>query len=164
MSLKYIVHVNTNTGEILNVLVPGGVIREDQQEGAIENSDPPTEIFHLYTEDIEGLDTMQAGVFMQNYYRQDNTWAYRGPPPTDHYTWDTVNSVWIFNSETFWVIARLTRNQKLGECDWTQLRDAILTTDQRLAWQNYRNELRDIPERYSGVTNLDDITWPTPPE
>jgi hypothetical protein len=56
------------------------------------------------------------------------------------------------------------RNEKLGECDWTQLRDSNLTSKQLTAWQIYRKDLRDIPYDYSKATSIDAITWPTPPK
>jgi hypothetical protein len=49
------------------------------------------------------------------------------------------------------------RNQKLSNCDWTQLADAPVDA---LKWAVYRQELRDI------TTQLDpfNITWPQEPE
>jgi hypothetical protein len=164
MAIKYIVYVKTATGEITDIQAPGGVIHSGQKEGAIESSNPPTEIFHVYTEDTQGLDNLQQGLFMQNYYRYNNAWAVRGAPPTEHYTWDTTNRKWVFDSKSFWQFARMLRNQKLQECDWTQANDTVLATHQVLAWQSYRDALRNIPSEYSFATSLDDITWPTPPE
>lgn len=164
MAIRYIVYVNTDTGEITDIQTPGGAIQAGQEEGAVENSNPPTEIFHIYTEDVQGLDVMQQGLFMQNYYRHNNAWALRGAPPTEHYIWDATNRVWVFDSESFWKFTRIFRNQKLGESDWTQLRDSNLTSEQLNAWQIYRQDLRNIPYDYSKVKSIDDITWPTPPE
>jgi hypothetical protein len=164
MAIRYIVYVNTDTGEITDIQTPGGAIQAGQEEGAIKNSNPPTEIFHVYTEDAQGLDAMQQGLFMQNYYRHNDAWALRGAPPTEHYTWDTTNRVWVFDSKSFWQFARMFRNEKLGECDWTQLRDSNLTSKQLTAWQIYRKDLRDIPYDYSKATSIDAITWPTPPK
>lgn len=41
---------------------------------------------------------------------------------------------------------RNVRNFKLQECDWTQLPDVQLTTEQVQAWQTYRQQLRDYME------------------
>ena len=38
---------------------------------------------------------------------------------------------------------RYVRNQLLYSCDWTQVPDAQLTTEQVQAWQTYRQQLRD---------------------
>jgi len=54
---------------------------------------------------------------------------------------------------------RLARTTKLRKSDWTQFPDVPEST--RLAWQPYRQALRDITENYSSI---DDVVWPTKPE
>lgn len=56
---------------------------------------------------------------------------------------------------------RIARDAKLASCDWTQLGDAPLTTDQKSAWATYRQALRDLPDS-SGFDPMS-VTWPTPP-
>tara|TARA_R100000808_G_C2151015_1_gene159935 strand:- start:2439 stop:2723 length:285 start_codon:yes stop_codon:yes gene_type:complete len=56
---------------------------------------------------------------------------------------------------------RRTRNGLLAASDWTQLDDAPLTDEQQEAWERYRQELRDLPQTYSRVS---EVVWPTPPE
>ena len=56
---------------------------------------------------------------------------------------------------------RAKRDALLADCDFTQLPDAPLTTDKKAAWSAYRQALRDMPEK---CTNLDNPTWPSPPE
>jgi hypothetical protein len=46
----------------------------------------------------------------------------------------------------YWEELRVLRNQRLTESDWTQVADAPLTEEQKDAWKNYRQELRDLPE------------------
>ena len=60
-------------------------------------------------------------------------------------------------NESQWSSIRSVRNQKLSNCDWTQLADAPVDA---LKWAVYRQELRDI------TTQLDpfNITWPQEPE
>ena len=52
---------------------------------------------------------------------------------------------------------RSKRNQLLQACDWTQLADASVDS---LAWANYRQALRDVPQQAGFPTN---VTWPTEP-
>jgi hypothetical protein len=55
-----------------------------------------------------------------------------------------------------WAAVRAERNEKLAECDWTQLPDAPVDA---AAWAAYRQQLRDItlqPDPFN-------IIWPTPP-
>ena len=54
---------------------------------------------------------------------------------------------------------RLTRTAKLRKCDWTQFPDVPEST--RVAWQAYRQALRDITNTY---TSIDDVVWPEKPE
>jgi len=53
---------------------------------------------------------------------------------------------------------RLERNVRLADCDWTQLADAPLTTEEKAAWATYRQDLRDISDQSGFPT---DITWPS---
>lgn len=55
---------------------------------------------------------------------------------------------------------RKRRDQKLADCDWTQLPDAPLTAEQRAAWGEYRQSLRDVPD----TVNADGwVAWPKKP-
>jgi hypothetical protein len=44
-----------------------------------------------------------------------------------------------------WSALRAKRNALLGECDWKQVADAPLTAEQREAWKEYRQALRNLP-------------------
>jgi len=46
----------------------------------------------------------------------------------------------------YWSELRTLRDQRLTESDWTQVADAPLTEEQKVAWQSYRQALRDLPE------------------
>lgn len=52
---------------------------------------------------------------------------------------------------------RAERNRRLTECDWTQLADASVNS---LAWANYRQELRDIPQQAGFPAS---VIWPEKP-
>lgn len=52
------------------------------------------------------------------------------------------------------------RNKLLVDSDWTQLPDVPLTDDQKLAWQNYRQSLRDMTDQPEWPN---DPVWPVPP-
>lgn len=59
-----------------------------------------------------------------------------------------------------WQLVREKRNKLLAESDWTQAPDAPLTIEQKQAWRQYRQALRDIPQRFK---RADDVVWPNPP-
>jgi hypothetical protein len=53
---------------------------------------------------------------------------------------------------------RALRNQRLYDCDWTQLPDAPLSDAQKEQWRTYRQALRDMMDDFAwGLT-----TWPEP--
>jgi hypothetical protein len=52
------------------------------------------------------------------------------------------------------------RNALLASSDWTQLPDSPLTAEEKQAWADYRQALRDMPESF---TTVDEVTWPTAP-
>lgn len=59
---------------------------------------------------------------------------------------------------------RAQRNQRLADCDYTQLADiqATLDDDTKAKWVSYRQALRDFPAKYSDndVLNVENIVWP----
>jgi hypothetical protein len=58
-----------------------------------------------------------------------------------------------------WSDVRADRNARLADCDWTQLADSPLTTEQRAAWATYRQALRDVTEQPDPYA----LTWPEAP-
>ena len=54
---------------------------------------------------------------------------------------------------------RAERNAKLAETDIYMISDYPITTEQKTAWETYRQALRDMD--FSDPNN---ITWPTKPE
>lgn len=58
---------------------------------------------------------------------------------------------------------RNLRGYLLQESDWTQGNDSPLTEDEKTAWKSYRKELRDMPSKYAGATDVKTVIPPTPP-
>ena len=64
---------------------------------------------------------------------------------------------------------REIRDRLLAESDWTQNRDVVLLND--TTWQQYRQDLRDLPASASFTPSLDSngdldmssVTWPLKP-
>lgn len=55
-----------------------------------------------------------------------------------------------------WAAVRVQRNQRLAECDWTQLPDAPVDA---AAWAVYRQALRDITQQADPFN----LVWPAKP-
>lgn len=58
---------------------------------------------------------------------------------------------------------RSIRNRTLAWCDWTQSGDSPLTAEKKSEWQLYRQQLRNLPNDYSGITGLDQVSFPAEP-
>ena len=63
------------------------------------------------------------------------------------------------NTEAVDLWYRQERNKILKSTDWTQLPD--VPEDKKLAYQEYRQALRDLPEQENYPNN---VIWPKPPE
>lgn len=55
---------------------------------------------------------------------------------------------------------RSERNQKLANCDWTQLADSPLSAEEKAAWAFYRENLRMVPDQPGFPWN---VQWPPEP-
>ena len=61
------------------------------------------------------------------------------------------------------------RNRRLAETDWTQLKDVDLDIIRERDWNNYRQALRDLPDKSNpkldsrGILDVSSVTWPTKP-
>jgi hypothetical protein len=62
--------------------------------------------------------------------------------------------------EVRWDLVRNRRNKLLTACDWTQLADSPLSVEQKTAWTNYRQLLRNVPQQQVEPEN---VVWPTQP-
>tara|TARA_B100000287_G_C20620272_1_gene775694 strand:- start:62 stop:370 length:309 start_codon:yes stop_codon:yes gene_type:complete len=51
-------------------------------------------------------------------------------------------------------MVRGQRNGLLRDCDWTQIADAALGAHTAEEWAAYRQELRDLPSKYSKVSEV----------
>jgi len=59
-----------------------------------------------------------------------------------------------------WAQVRAERDRLLVESDWTQMPDSPLNGEQKNAWADYRQELRDLPQSFA---TPDEVVWPTAP-
>ena len=66
-------------------------------------------------------------------------------------------------------LLRIERNKLIAETDWTQLKDISLDSIREKNWKEYRQALRDLPNRstpkldsYGGL-DMSSVTWPLKP-
>lgn len=75
------------------------------------------------------------------------------------------NGAWTIETATqdldqLAVDARVKRNMLLSVSDWTQLSDTPHAAEQRAAWSDYRQALRDVTAQSTFPIT---IIWPTAP-
>ena len=99
--------------------------------------------------------------FINTHY-WDGEWKTRSAPPHNHCSWDGTD--WVWSMDDLMTDIRKIRTNLLYGCDWTQLPDSPLTDEVKLEWQQYRQELRDLQFVSNDISNVDDVSWPTPPQ
>jgi len=50
---------------------------------------------------------------------------------------------------------RVERDKRLTDCDWTQNKDVVLSADELNVWEQYRQELRDLPSKVEFKEGVD---------
>jgi len=63
--------------------------------------------------------------------------------------------------DSMWSVVRMQRDQLLAKSDWTQTLDAPISKETQQAWQVYRTELRNLPNKFATPY---DVVWPEPPK
>ena len=96
----------------------------------------------------------------ENYW--DGEWKSRVSPPNKYSSWNGTD--WVWSMDDLMRDVRKIRTNLLYGCDWTQLPDSPLTDEVKLEWQQYRQELRDLQFVSNDISNVDDVSWPTPPQ
>ena len=138
-------------GHIDSFYVPGGTFED---EGPWEHDKTKT-VVHVTTQ----FSDMHE--FVKLKYYKDGVWKSRSEAPGSYYDWKS--EAWVLNSEALWKEIRQDRNQRLYECDWTQLDDNKLSLSKKGEWTEYRQALREVPTNNSGVTHVNEVVWPDQP-
>lgn len=153
-------------GSSFEFSLDGGIhaIQWDEDHGEIEYKDPsvPNEVitdFSPYQYLVDGLNEellrLEAEAEAKEQARKDSIILVK----------DVYEEVKL---ETLWDRIRRERNGRLAITDWTQLPGAKLTLQCILAFADYRQELRDIPQTYQApeetLWRANTTHWPEKPE
>lgn len=65
----------------------------------------------------------------------------------------------LSEADISWDVVRAKRNYLLKSTDWTAVSGCTVAP---MAWAQYRQELRDLPQKYATAA-LDEIVWPEQP-
>ena len=117
------------------------------------------------TEVSSGIGTSGTWVPIENFQGENQTLWYdstlnivKCKDEIDEITEATIEQLDAVKLELDKDYVRTDRNRLLGESDWTQNRDVVLSND--TDWKTYRQALRDLPANTTDWTNP---PWPTKP-
>jgi hypothetical protein len=91
---------------------------------------------------------------------QDNKIVALPLKPGVYYYYDYNTDQWVYDEQVNANVVTNQRNNLLYACDWTQIPNNPLTSEQQEVWAIYRQALRDVPNQPGFPAN---VIWPTPP-
>lgn len=94
------------------------------------------------------------------YNADSGKWSNRAPKPSPAHYW---NGSWVLDTDMIQKELRIRRTLLLSKSDWTQAADSPLSESDKLAWREYRQALRDLPNNYSEIQSLDEVEFPQQP-
>jgi len=103
------------------------------------------------------------------YYREGDEIFVLPQKPSIDWVFDPITKGWIDprsteeKQNTVHDYIVFTRQPLLVESDWTQLVDSSIESEVQAEWAVYRQELRDLPAKYSTAELETDVIWPVPP-
>lgn len=110
--------------------------------------------------DISEMD-ISTNFFTDKYFNTETmTWFDKPAKPSDYH--EFCMGEWTLNQPSLAIEIRRQRNIRLMNSDWTQLPDVALSEEEKTAWKNYRQLLRDITSNLTATT-MEEIVWPIPP-
>lgn len=143
--------VNNKTGNIESI-IDIGLLATNYNHGKVQGDHTMLDVTDR--DDIDVLITERA--------YKDGQWIIRPPQPNIYYDWDNSIESWVL-SDRFLFEVRAERNKRLLGSDWTQIPNSPLNEEQKGAWATYRQQLRDITEQLTGITDIEQVPWPTEP-
>lgn len=131
----------------------------------MNNPEPGLQIDGSYVVYLEDLGGLEPNDFLEQRYWDGATFQARGPRPSPFCIWNGTE--WVVDASNYLKEVRYRRDLLLYRCDWTQLHDAPLNTEQDTEVEIYRHALRDMTDPIvanpSAYVQIEDAPWPTPP-
>jgi hypothetical protein len=143
--MKQITVYNIESGDIVRKLS----ITEDHIDQNINKGEAYIEGF--YNDDM--------------YYIKDGELTLKDNKPSEYHFWS--DGQWNFDRD-LWLEQhlRFKRNVLLKETDYKMLPDVqeSMTDESKQKWNEYRKQLRDLPDKYINIKDIVDIEWPEEPK
>lgn len=137
----------------------------DEEGRIVKSIDCPAEMIERQLKKGQGY--IETSAHDGTHYVKDGVLTEYPERPSDDYQFDFILEQWVdtktdeIRAQEALEALRRERNIKLAMSDWTQLPDSPLNEEQKAAWAEYRQALRDIPN--TGVFEQNLIQWPQPP-
>lgn len=142
--LKYIVTIDGQSGQVLNVMLPQAVIPDHKSSNVHGHI-----AIHVTKELLDSLpeadETNLHTLVREHWYDIENDkFIYIGLQPNQYASYDIDTRGWVYDIEQIKADIRGHRNKLLAQCDWTQMPDAPLSEEQKSSYATYRQALRDL--------------------
>ena len=160
--LKYIVTIDGQSGQVLNVMLPQAVIPDHKSSNVHGHI-----AIHVTKELLDSLpeaDEANLHTLVQHHWYdiENDKFIYIGASPSQYASYDIDSLDWVYDTELMKADIRGQRNKLLADTDWTQIPDAPLSGEEQLAFATYRQELRDLMNNLGDdYSELANVTWPT---
>lgn len=150
---KYVLLIDGAYSEYSSKIVPADILASMLKIEYSEDMEVPAEWVELAEEDFPTLTKYQTFTTAVTDVDGVLTLKYAVSEGTAERIFEVDNQMTTF--------MRKKRDTLLSQCDWTQLPDTQLTEEQKAAWVNYRQALRDITDDALFPTYNQ---WPTAPQ
>ena len=142
--LKYIVTIDGQSGQVLNVMLPQAVVPEHKSSNGFGHIS-----IHVTKELLNSLpeaDPNNLHTLVQHHWYdiEADGFIYIGEAPSQYASYDIDARDWVYDIELIKADIRGQRNTLLSLCDWTQVADAPLSEEQKTNYATYRQALRDL--------------------
>jgi len=155
MIIPYIAYV-LSTGQITHIQTTPSDFPE---EGTVIGDETIHHILRTFQDEVN---VYEVDTFIDKFIWRDGAWFDRGVPASVYYYW--ADGAWTLNTPRILQEVRQDRNYRLGEGDWTQVADSVLTDEKKAEWATYRQVLRDYMSTVpADLTDPDNLVWPTKP-
>ena len=126
-------------------------------------SNPALDISVLETSTEAALEVDSNEVTSDTHYVDSGSLVAKTTKPSKYHKFNYTTKQWEADTPHCLMFLRIDRDNLLSKSDWTQVSDCKLSDSKIAEWASYRQELRDLPEKYNNIESLSEVIFPNPP-
>ena len=126
-------------------------------------SNPALDISVLETSTEAALEVDSNEVTSDTHYVDSGSLVAKTTKPSEYHKFNYTTKQWEADTPHCLMLLRIDRDNLLSKSDWTQVSDCKLSDSKIAEWASYRQELRDLPEKYNNIESLSEVIFPNPP-